>query len=185
MNKAIYLLLVISVGLTSCGKMDSLSSFSKRKYLKKAPKQKAVEQVYDEPVTYASTELEYSDYVLEEIPEVDYQVQEYSLGVSKQNKNSHVKYSGNPQAFVIKGKKMIDDLVVRKLAHAMDTNKSKKASEKDLGKVLLGLALLAVGILFLVLGLAIEFSGGVGVAEVLYVLAFFCVLGTAKLWNIF
>ena len=52
--------------------MDSLSQFSKRKYLKKQPKQESVEQIcQEEPTVYAGTELNSKDYILEQIPEID------------------------------------------------------------------------------------------------------------------
>lgn len=67
-----YILICCLLGLAGCSQSDSLSNFSKRKYLKKAPKQRAVEQVYKEdPTIYAATELSISDYVLEEIPAID------------------------------------------------------------------------------------------------------------------
>jgi hypothetical protein len=53
-----YILICCLLGLVSCGCSDNLSSFSKRKYLKKAPKQKNIEQVIqlkEEPL--ASIEL--------------------------------------------------------------------------------------------------------------------------------
>ena len=68
-----YIVICCLVGVFGCAESEGLSNFSKRKYLKKAPKQKAIEQVYDEPVTYASMESEYSDYELEKVREVDYE----------------------------------------------------------------------------------------------------------------
>jgi len=52
--------------------MDSLSSFSKRKYLKKPPKQKTVEKL-KQPATvvYTSNELTSEVYLLDELPELD------------------------------------------------------------------------------------------------------------------
>lgn len=56
----------------SCGEMNSLSSFSKRKYLKKTPKQKAVEKIIQpEAEIYSSNELTPEVYLLDEIPEQD------------------------------------------------------------------------------------------------------------------
>ena len=67
-----YILTCCLLGLVSCGDMDSLSQFSKRKYLKKAPKQKAVEQVIQPKLeAYAGIEMTPEAFVLREIPEID------------------------------------------------------------------------------------------------------------------
>jgi hypothetical protein len=72
--KAIYYILILSIlGLASCGEMDNLSSFSKRKYLKKAPKQKAVKEkktieykYKEEQELYAGSELAPEAYLVQE-----------------------------------------------------------------------------------------------------------------------
>ena len=71
--KTVYCILICCIlGLVSCGEANNLSSFSKRKYLKKPPKQITVKQdIQPETKTYANAELTSEVYVLDEIPEVD------------------------------------------------------------------------------------------------------------------
>ena len=59
------------LGLIGCGEMDSLSQFSKRKYLQKTPKQKTIDLAAVEKEVYASADLTPVAYILEEMPEVD------------------------------------------------------------------------------------------------------------------
>ena len=75
MKPIYYILACCLLVFSSCGKMDSLSQFSKRKYLQKSPNQKVKEQEYaqNEPIheMYASAEMQPSEFMLEEIPELD------------------------------------------------------------------------------------------------------------------
>ena len=84
MKNIFYLFLICVLGLSSCGKTDNLASFSKRKYLKKAPKQKAPKQKAIEQVILpelevcASTDITPETNTLEKGPESDLEmVQQY------------------------------------------------------------------------------------------------------------
>ena len=67
-----YILICCLLGLSSCGQLDNLAQFNKRKYHKKPPKQRVVGQVITpEADIYASTDITPEAYVLEEIPEID------------------------------------------------------------------------------------------------------------------
>jgi hypothetical protein len=72
--KIIYYFLIASlVVLTGCGEIDSLSQFSKRKYLKKGPKQNAIEQVIQpELETFAGSELTPESFVKNGTPQFEY-----------------------------------------------------------------------------------------------------------------
>lgn len=79
--------------LSACSESSSLTSFSKRKYLKKVPNQKSVEQVYEEPIVYANVELENSNYALNQISEIDENVEVNLNVLNKTKKNYTTAYS--------------------------------------------------------------------------------------------
>jgi hypothetical protein len=61
--KVIYHILILSIlGLASCGEMDNLSSFSKRKYLKRSPKQKTEKTYFTKQQIYKPNKKELSSY---------------------------------------------------------------------------------------------------------------------------
>ena len=99
MKKANYLLITLIIGLTSCGKMDSLSQFSKRKYLKKPTNQKAIKQaVIGTHESFASTKITHKSIFLEESPVNDYEKEvEIIKEILKIDNSSTYKYGYQPK----------------------------------------------------------------------------------------
>jgi hypothetical protein len=170
MKNLIYLILVLSIGLTSCGKLDNLTAFSKRKYLKKPSRQKTIEQVYpSENAVYADVELDDADYVLEEIPEIDYTETSFTPTVISERT-------------VFENNKILETFTPTKAQRIFVQNNKRysKGSTENAEKVLLFLVLLGLGLGLLLLGLLIQVMGFSDVAVVFYTLAVLCVVGIFK-----
>ena len=140
MNPIYYLLICCFLGLFGCTNSDVLSNFTKRKYLKKTPKQITVEQTCCEQVAYAGKELEYIDYVLEEIPEVDDAIVIESLSKDNVDQEHFVDYSLSAK-YVEKSNHIIAN---------SDINPDKKYPKHSAGYTLLVIAIILLAVIGLV-----------------------------------
>lgn len=182
MIKTKYIILIITIlTLFGCGSSDNLTAFSKRKYLKKSPKQKKIEQTMPvEAETYAAANLNYETYLIDEIPAIDdSEIEPVEVYIKLDNVILAKRKTLNPI------KKTLDYRY--HLINKINNHKQSKVTRKPAGDSVVYetgfFIMLALGFLFLIIALILEFgfaSSGAGLFIVLSLLSF---LAARKIWK--